>query len=132
MATNTIVLIVVAATAMLVLAGMIAGVAYKARTTQRRVNGETLRDQADEGAQRLRRRQALADEYAARAHAAQVEIETKTIRARGLQQQASAHLSEAASFREQLNGQTDSADKFGAAARTREMPQPGGYSTFRD
>jgi hypothetical protein len=71
MATNTIVLIVVAATAMLVLAGMIAGVAYKTR-----------------------------DEYAARAQAARVEIETKTIRARALQQQESAHRSAAARTRE--------------------------------
>ena len=101
MATNTIVLIIVTAIAALVLAGMIAGVAYKTRTIQRPVNGETFRDQADEDAQRLRRQQALADEYAARAHAAQVEIDIKTIRACRLQQQATVHRSEAAASREQ-------------------------------
>ena len=132
MATNTIVLIIVTAIAALVLAGMIAGVAYKTRTIQRPVNGETFRDQADEDAQRLRRQQALADEYAARAHAAQVEIDIKTIRACRLQQQATIHRSEAAASREHLNGQADSADTFGAAAKTREMPQPGGHSTVRN
>jgi hypothetical protein len=132
MATNTIVLIAVTAIAALVLAGMIAGVAYKTRTIQRHVNGETFRDQADEDTQRLRRQQALANEYAARAHAALVEIDIKTIRACRLQQQATVHRSVAAASREQLNGLTDSADKFGAAAKTREMPQPGGHSTLRN
>jgi hypothetical protein len=79
MAANTIVLMVVAGMAALVLAGMILAVAYKTRTQERPVNGETLRDQAEEDL--LRRRQALAEEYAARAHAAQVEIDVKTIRA---------------------------------------------------
>lgn len=132
MATNTIVLIVVTAIAALVLAGMIAGVVYKTRTIQRHVNGETFHDQADEDAQRLRRQQALADEYAARAHAAQVEIDIKTIRACLLQQQATVHRSEAAASREQLNGRTDSADNFGTAAKTREAPQPDEHSTPRD
>ena len=85
MATNTTVLIVVAAMAALVLAGMIVGVAYKTRTEGRRVKGETIPDQAEEDALRLRRQQALADEYAARAHAAQVEIDIKTIRTCSLQ-----------------------------------------------
>ena len=88
MAANTSVLIVVAAIAALVLAGMIVGVAYKTRAPGRHVNGETIPDQAEQDALRLRRHQALADEYAARAHATQVEIDIKTIRARRLQQQA--------------------------------------------
>jgi hypothetical protein len=125
-------LIVVTAIAALVLAGMIAGVVYKTRTIQRHVNGETFHDQADEDAHRLRRQQALADEYAARAHAAQVEIDIKTIRACLLHQQATVHRSEAAASREQLNGQTDSADNFGTAAKTGEAPQPDGHSTPRD
>ena len=97
MATNTTVLIVVTAMAALVLAGMLVGVAYKTRTQQRNINGETIRDQAEEDALRLRRREALADEYAARADAAQVEIDIKTIRACRLQQQPTVHRTEAAS-----------------------------------
>lgn len=124
MAANTTVLIVVAAIAALVLAGMIVGVAYKTRAPGRHVNGETIPDQAEQDALRLRRHQALADEYAARAHAAQVEIDIKTIRARRLQQQATVHRREAAASHDQLNEQRDSADKFGAAAHTRELPRP--------
>ena len=50
MATNTMVLIVVAAFAALVLASVLALVAYKTRTQQRHGNGETIRDQAEEDA----------------------------------------------------------------------------------
>jgi len=124
MAANTTVLIVVAAIAALVLAGMIVGVAYKTRASGRHVNSETIPDQAEQDALRLRRHQALADEYAARAHATQIEIDIKTIRARRLQQQATVHRREAAASHDQLNEQRDSADKFGAAAHTRELPRP--------
>ena len=60
---------------------MIVGVAYKTRTEGRRIKEETVPDQAQKDALRLRRQHAFADEYAARTHAAQVEIDIKTIRA---------------------------------------------------
>ncbi|MGZ6778988.1 MAG: hypothetical protein ACXVGO_08355, partial [Mycobacterium sp.] len=75
------VLIVVAALATLVLAGAAVLVAYKTRIRQRRGSGATIRDQTDDDALRLQRQEALADESAARAHAAQVEIDIKTARA---------------------------------------------------
>ena len=122
MATNTTVLIVVTAMAALSLAGMLVGVAYKTRTQQRNINGETIRDQAEEDALRLRRREALTDEYAARADAAQVEIDIKTIRACRPQQQPTVHRT-AAAFPDQLNGQSDGADKPSAAAQNPETPR---------
>ena len=102
MATNTTVLIVVTALAVLVLAGVLVGVAYKTRTAAPR-QGTTIRDQAEEDALRLRRQEALADEFDARAHAAQVEIDIKTVRACSLQQQATVHRGEAVTSRDQLN-----------------------------
>jgi Na+-translocating ferredoxin:NAD+ oxidoreductase RnfG subunit len=81
MATNTTVLIVVAAMSALLLAGMLAGVAYKTRTQQRHVKGETIRDQAEQNALQVRHQEALADESAVKAHAAQVEVDVKTARA---------------------------------------------------
>jgi hypothetical protein len=135
MATNTIVLIVVAAFAAFVLAGMVLAVVYKTRPQGRAISGETIRDQAEEDELRLRRRQALADEYYARAHTAQLEIDIKTIRDCRLQQQANVHRSEAAALRDhlndQLNEQTDRADEFRAAAQTREMPRPVGFTTLQ-
>jgi hypothetical protein len=81
-------LIIVAAIAALVLAGMIALVMSKTRASRRNINGTTIRDQAEEDALRLRRQEMLADEFDARAHAARVEIDIKTVRACSLQQQA--------------------------------------------
>ena len=124
MATNTTVLIVVAAMAALVLAGMIVGVAYKTRTpgatsTERQSPIRPSRTRYDFG---VTKRSPTSTPR--RAHAAQVEIDIKTIRARRLQQQATVHRREAVASRDQLNELRDSADKFGAAAHTRELPRP--------
>ena len=73
--------------AALVLTGALVLVVYKTRT-RRSVKGTTIRDQADEDAVRLRRQEALADEFDARAHAAQVEIDIKTVLACSLQEQS--------------------------------------------
>lgn len=103
MATNTTALIIVAAMAALVLAGMLAVVVGKTRTQARHGKGATSRDQAEGDALRLRRQEALADESAARAHAAQVEVDIKTVRADSLHLQATAYRSEAVTSRDQLN-----------------------------
>jgi len=109
MAANTTVLIIVTAMAALVLAGTLAFVVSRTRPSRRNVNGTTIHDQAEEDALRLRRQETLADEFDARAHAAQVEIDIKTVRACSLQQQATVLRSEAVISRDQLNELRDSA-----------------------
>jgi hypothetical protein len=116
-------LILVTALAALVLAGVLAGVVYKTRTPKR---GETVREQAEEDALRVRRQEVLADEYAARAHSAQVEIDIKTVRACRLEEQATVHRSEAVTSRDPLNELRDSADKRTGAARPPGMPRLAG------
>jgi hypothetical protein len=123
MATNTTVLIVVTTLAVLVLAGVLAGVVYKTRPPKR---GEMVRDQVEEDALRLRRQQALADEFDARAYAAQVEIDIKTVQACSLQQQATAHRSEAVASRKQLNEFRHSADTPAAAGQPPTIPRLAG------
>ena len=103
MATNTMVLMVVATFAALVLTSALALVAFKTRTQDRHSNGQTIRDQAEEIALRPRRQEALADEFETRANAAQVEVDIKTVRACTLQQQATAFRNEAVTSRDQLN-----------------------------
>ena len=103
MVTNTMVLIVVVALATLVLASVAVLVAYKTRIRQRHGSDATILDQIDNDALRLQRQEALADESAARAHAAQVEIDIKTVMASTLEQQAAAYRSEAVTSRDQLN-----------------------------
>ncbi len=107
MVTNTMVLIVVAALATLALASVLVFVAYKTRIRPRRGSGSgsgaTIREQTDDDALRLRRQEALADEFETRAHAAKVEVDIKTDRACTLQQQATAFRNEAFTSRDQLN-----------------------------
>jgi hypothetical protein len=123
MATNTTVLIIVAAMAALVLAGVLAGVVYKTRGPKW---GEIVRDQAEEDALRLRRQEVLADDFDARVHAAQVEIDIKTVRACSLQREATAHRSEAVTSRDQLNELKDRADKQPAAGQPPTIPRLAG------
>jgi hypothetical protein len=114
MATNTTLLMIVVAMASLVLASVLAGVVYQTRAPKW---GATVRDQAEKDALRLSRQELLADESGAKAHAAQVEIDIKTVRANSLQKQATVHRSEAVASREQLNELNDSADKPTAAGQ---------------
>jgi hypothetical protein len=101
MGTNTMVLTVVAALAALVLVSVFVLVAYKTRTHTRHGSGQPIRDHAEDDVLRLRRQEALADEFDARAHAAQVEIDIKTAPACTLQ--AMAFRSEAVTSRDHLN-----------------------------
>ncbi|AGB21211.1 hypothetical protein Mycsm_00771 [Mycobacterium sp. JS623] len=83
MPTNTTVLVLVAALAVFALAGVVVWVTYKTRAPQRHPTDTTIRDKADQNARRVRRQHALADEYAARIQAAEIEIEVRTLRACG-------------------------------------------------
>ena len=93
MATNTTALIFVAVMAALVLIGMLLVVGRKTRPKRRDTRGAAL---ADEHARQLRR-ELRADEAAARAQAAMVEIQTS------LQHHDTSYRSEAVTSRDQLN-----------------------------
>src|ERR1700676_70581 len=131
MATNTTVLIVVAAMAALLLAGMLAGVAFKTRTQQRQPKGETIRDRAEEDALQVRHQEALAEEFAGKAHAAQVEVDIKTARVGRLQRQEAVHRSEAATCRDQLNEQKNRADGLNVAVQTAETARLAGLTKLK-
>jgi hypothetical protein len=103
MATNTIVLIIVAAVAALVLVGILVAVMRVTRTQQGDDAVRNIRERADKRALQLRRQEAIADEAAATAHAALVEADIKTARADTLQHQATAFRSQAVTTRDQLN-----------------------------
>ena len=119
-------MIVSAAVAALLLAGMLAVVVYKTRTRQRHVNGETIRDQSEENAHHARYQEALADVYAVKAHALEVEVDIKTARALRLQRQAAVYRSEAATTRGPRNEQSGRVDQPYAAAQTSETPRLAG------
>ena len=88
MTTNTIVLIVIVAVVAIVLIAVIAWVARNKRTQHRRVEAGNIRDKAAEQSHKVGQREALADETAAKARAAQAEADAKAAHATGLQHQA--------------------------------------------
>ena len=118
MATSTTVLIIVAAAvvAILLIAGLI-WVARNKRHQQRHVEADKIREDARHETLLVTQQEALADETAAKARAAQAEADVNAAQASGLQQQAAAHRSEAVSSREHLNEQWDRADILDPASR---------------
>ncbi len=65
MTTNTTVLLLVTALALLVLTGVLTVVAYRTRRRRHGTADTTIRDEVAEDIQQVRRQQMLADQYAA-------------------------------------------------------------------
>ena len=120
MTTSSIVLIVIAAVVAILLIAAIAWVARNKRNQHRHVEADKIREAAKQETLQVKRREALADETAAKARAAQAESDVKAAQASGLQQQAAAHRGEAATSRDQLNEQLDRADKMDPASQIPE------------
>jgi FtsZ-interacting cell division protein ZipA len=126
MTTTTIVIVAVALAALLLL-GALAWVARNKRNQHRHTEAETIRDQAREDDRDVTQREALAEETAAKARAAQAEADIKTAQAKGLAQQADGHRSEAAASREDLNERFDHADALDPATPTSEPQRTGAH-----
>jgi flagellar biosynthesis/type III secretory pathway M-ring protein FliF/YscJ len=110
MSTTTI-WIVAAAVAVLALIVLVVAVS-KAGNRRRHRQAEEIREQAKVETGRVERREALAQETAAKARAAQAEAEVKAAEAARLQEQAATHQSHAATSREQLQEQWDRAESI--------------------
>src|ERR1700730_8229410 len=123
MTTSSIVLIVVFAVAALLLIAALAWLARNKRNQHRHVEAGKIREAAKDETLQVKQREALADETAAKARAAQAEADVKAAQASGLQQQDAAHRTEAATSRDQLNEHWDRADKLDPAAQTPETPR---------
>ena len=110
MTTSTIVLIVVVAVVAALLIAAIAWVARNKRSQHRRVEAGNIRDKATEQSHEVGQREALADETAANARAAQAEAEAKAAHAVGLRHQAEMRRSDAATARDEVNQEFERAD----------------------
>ena len=84
MTTGTIVLIAAVAVVAVVVIAAIAWVARNKRTQHRRLEAGDIRDKAAEQSHKVGQREALADETAAKARAAQAEADAKAAHATGL------------------------------------------------
>jgi uncharacterized protein HemX len=120
MSTTTVALLVVVAVGLVLLAAALVWLALRTRKHQRHNEAENLRLEATEGTPRVKQREALADETAAKARAAQAEADVKAAQAAGLHQQAAAHRNEAATSRDHLDEQWNRAEKLDPTAATDE------------
>jgi len=119
MSTSTIWIVIAALVAFLVIVAVIFAVNGVTRGRRQR-QAEEIREQAKVATTRVERRQALADETAAKARAAQAEAEAKAAEAARLQERAATHQSEVATSREQLDEQWERADSIDPSTRKRE------------
>ena len=112
MTTSTIVLIAAVAVVAVVVIAAIAWVARNKRTQHRRVEAGDIRDKAAEQSHKVGQREALADETAAKARAAQAEADAKAAHATGLEHQAQIRRSDAATARDEVNQEFARANKI--------------------
>jgi cytoskeletal protein RodZ len=112
MTTSSIVWIVVVVVAAVLLVAAIAWMARNKRTEHRRVQAGDIREKAVQQSHEVGQREALADETAAKARAAQAEADAKAAQAAGLQHQAQARRTEAATSRGEVNREFERADKM--------------------
>ena len=124
MATSTTVLIIVAAVAAVLLIAGLIWVARNSRNRQRHVEADKIRDDARHETLLVKQQEALADETAAKARAAQAEADVKAAQASGLEQQAAVHRGEAVTSRDHLNEQWDRADTLDPASPASDTRSP--------
>jgi FtsZ-interacting cell division protein ZipA len=113
--TTVLIIVVAAVVAILLIAGL-TWVAGNKRNQRRHVEADNIRDDARHETLLVNQQEALADETAAKARAAQAEADVNAAQASGLQQQAAVHRQEAVTSRDHLNEQWDRADNLDPAS----------------
>ena len=113
---STAVWIVVAVVAVIVLAALV--FAARSRRNQRRhVEAEQMREELTTHVQKVDKRQALADETAAKARAAEAEAEAKAAEAARLKEQAAGRHDAVAASREDIEERRRHADRLDPKTR---------------
>jgi hypothetical protein len=93
-------------------------VARKKRTQRHRVEAGEIRDKAVVQSHKVGQREALADETAAKARAAQAEADAKAAHATGLEHQAQIRHNDAATARDEVDQEFDRANKIDPDTQT--------------
>jgi uncharacterized protein HemX len=122
MATSTIIAIVFAAVAAVLILTALGFVLVHKRTDRHRVEAGDIRDRAAEQSHEVGQREALAEETAAKARVAQAEADAKTAHASGLQHQAEARRSDAATARDDVNQEYLRADTIDPDSQNGDTP----------
>lgn len=116
MNSTTVVWIVVAVAAVIVLAALVFAARNK-RNQHRHVQAEQMREELTTHVQKVDKRQALADETAAKARAAEAEAEAKAAEAARLKGQAASHHDAVAASREDIEERRRHADELDPKTR---------------
>jgi hypothetical protein len=112
MATSNTVWIVVAVIVAILVIGALAWAARSRRNTKLHGEAERIRGEVEQDSVQVARREALADETAAKARAAKAEAEAKAAEARRLEQRAESHRSSVESSRGDLDERRAHADSI--------------------
>ena len=120
MTTSTVIWIVIAVVAAIVLIAVIAFAARKTSNRRRRVEAERIRGEANQEMERISKREAFAEETAAKARAAQAEADAKAAEASRLHERVAAHRDDVSSARSGVQERLSRAESIDPASRRRE------------
>jgi biopolymer transport protein ExbB/TolQ len=116
---SAVVWIVVAVVAVIVIAALVFAARNK-RNQRRHVEAEHIREDLDTHVAKVDKREALADETAARARAAQAEAEAKAAEAARLADRAEGHRGAVAESRDEIDKRREHADRLDPKTRVRD------------
>ncbi|WP_445165284.1 hypothetical protein ACTXG7_15250 [Mycolicibacterium sp. Dal123E01] len=119
MASNTVWIVIAVIAALIVIAALV-WVGRNRQATRRKAQADEIREEVRQEQFTLQRREAVADETAAKARAAQAEAEAKAAEAARLEANAAKHREDAAAHREQLDERASHADSLDPRVGTRE------------
>jgi biopolymer transport protein ExbB/TolQ len=119
MASNTV-WIVVAVIAALIVVGALVWVGRKRQISRRAAQADEIREEVRQEQLKLQHREAIADETAAKARAAQAEAEAKAAEAARLEANAAKHREDAAAHREDLDERASRADSLDPRVKDEE------------
>lgn len=119
---TTMVWIIVAVIAVIVVLGVVAFAGRSRRNKQLHGKAERIREEVDQDAVKVARREALADETAAKARAAQAEAEAKAAEAARLSERADLHRDAVATSREDLDERRSHADSIDPRVKAQDQP----------
>ena len=119
MDSNAVVWIVIAAVAIIVIAALV--FAARSRRNQRKhVEAQRIREDITTHTAKVEKREALADETAARARAAEAEAEAKAAEAARLKERAGSHREAVATSREDIEDRRRHADRLDPKTRAQD------------
>jgi predicted Holliday junction resolvase-like endonuclease len=119
---DTTVWIIIAVVAVLLVLAVLAFAGRSRRNKQLHGKAERIREEVEQDSLQVRRREALADETAAKARAAQAEAEAKAAEARRLADRADLHRDAVATSQEELDERRAHADSLDPRVKSKDQP----------